>query len=891
MMKRFLLLLLLILPSPLSQAEPIVTRVILDLFAKDHTEEEIRSILPLEEGDPYSAEKLEEARDKLIKMGLFEAVKVSAHPTGGGIEIRYSLSEALLVRKVFISGNYPYLGKKIVRLSYIQEGSPFREDWASQSEERIREFFEKEGYYGTTVDLIAKVDKKYRAVNLRIKIKKGKPLPVGEVTVAGNKFFSDDRVRDRLFGFHKFKLRKLTRRIKRLEQKYVDKGFVRARVKLVSVVLNPETNRVDVEVDIKERKKLKAFFEGNGWFEDDTLKHHTVFKRERSYDRIAVERSIARLKSFYSINGFSQTSIKAHADETEEEIIVTFFVKEGVRTRLKNIDIHGNKAFSDRKLANKMELETQTPFRQGFFKSELVDTDLERIEAYYHDRGFFDAEVTGSYVELNSFGDQAVLHITVDEKAPSIVHHFIFEGNFLFSEKQLLKRGGLKGGKRYDLGKINRARGRIISSYHEKGYPYTEVVPKNVPRDDGMDIVLEIDEKARVTIDRIIVSGNFMTKESYIRDTLKIKPGDIYTYKKTLDAQLNLRRLGIFDHARVAPVGLDEERDRVDLLVFVQERKSLTLDIQAGYDTDKQGSAEALLTKRNLFGTAKQIQVRGIGGFELSRGELTFFAPRIYGARWNLVNQYFFQYEDDENFNARSYGASLGTLKNFGPDWSILLKEQFTRFDIFESESNRTALATNLFDSSFSELTTSAAYDSRDNYSDPQSGVFGILSSELNTDLADVSNNFDIAKLSLSHYEGFAGRFTLINSLRVGKLFRISNASRIPATKLFFMGGNDTVRGFEEDTINESGGTTSVIYNSELHYRLFNGVKIAGFFDAGSLTEEFTEMSGDTFRESAGVGFRYFTPVGPIRADWAFILDRRPGEPLQRFHLSFGYFF
>lgn len=874
-------------PALLEASAPFVSNIKLDVISKSHTADEVRAILPLLPGDPYTPEKLDKAREMLLKTGLFEKITVTPRQTGNQVFIHYELVEALHIRKVYISGNYPYLARKITRLSYLQEGSPFKEEYIAQSEQRIQEFFEKEGFYGTQVTLIPTIDKKYKAVNLKIKIKKGKTIPLGKTEVTGNHtYLSDTEIHRRLFSYHKFKLRRLTHRVRRLEQKLVSDGFVRARVKLVSATLNPETKRVDVTVDIEERKKLILSFAGNKRFKGSTLKDHVLYGKERSYDRIATERSIDRLKSFYNINGFINPLITAAIDESATEVNVTFTIQEGPRTRLKSVEFEGNHVFSDRKLAKQMEMKTHTLFRQGFFQLEPIPTDIQKIEDFYHTHGFFEAKATDWYYTLNAYGDQATLHITVNENTPYHVDHLSVAGNSIFTAQQILKKGNFKKG--YNESRLNRARDKITAAYLEKGYPYAEVSWK---ADADGNILFQINEKSKVVIDKIVLTGSYTSKEAFILDTLKIKEGDIYTYKKILNAQLNLRRLGIFDYARVAPVGLEEERDKVSLLVFVQERKSITLDLQARYDSDKQFSGEVLLTKRNLFGTAKQIQIRGIGGFQLSRGEVTLFAPRIYGASWNLVNQYFVQYEDDANFNASSYGASLGTLKNFGPDWSILLKDQFTHFNTFEGQSNQTALAKNLFDSSFSELTTSVAYDTRDNYSDPQKGLFTTFSSELDTDLADFSNNFDILRLSASNYRGLGKRFTFINSLRLGKLFRITNAPHIPVQKLFFMGGNDTVRGFAQDAINPSGGTTSLLYNSELHFRLFDGFKVAGFFDAGSLTEQFSEISSQSIRESAGVGLRYFTPVGPIRVDWGFILDRRPGEPLQRFHLSFGYFF
>lgn len=114
-------------------------------------------------------------------------------------------------------------------------------------------------------------------------------------------------------------------------------------------------------------------------------------------------------------------------------------------------------------------------------------------------------------------------------------------------------------------------------------------------------------------------------------------------------------------------------------------------------------------------------------------------------------------------------------------------------------------------------------------------------------------------------------------------VFRLKNS--------FFLGGNDTIRGFDEDAVNTAGGTTFIVYNVELLFEVIGGFKLAGFFDAGSLTEKFTDINRASIREAAGFGLRYLTPIGPIRLDYGFILDRRPGEQRSRLHFSFGHFF
>lgn len=803
-----------------------------------------------------------------------------------------SLPEAsILVRKVDLSGNYPYLAKRLLRRIPLQPGEDFREEDVAESRERLLQFFIKEGFPNSAVDIAVTPDKKKGWMNVRIRIDKGKPLRVGEVTVSGNSHFREASLRGKVTT-SRYSITKIKRRLKKITKKYVDRGYVRARARIATPVINPETRKVDFTLSINEHKRLRVRFRGNHWFKPQTLDDYVTFYRERGYDRFSIERSRERLIAFYRVNGFFTTSISQEIEKSEKEVLVTYLIHEGPRTRLKEVRFIGNRHFPEGRLKKEIESREHSLTRLGLFREDFLPIDLGKIADFYKNEGFFDTTVSGSDVTLNSFGDQATVTITLDEGAPYHLGVIDFSGNNRFSDDKLGSEANLKIGKRYRQEKIDKVISRITSLYHTEGYPHAVVRPVNEINREAhtVGLTLAVTEGPRVVIGRIHLVGVYSTREAVIREALKFREGDPYIYKKQLGGQLNLKRLGIFDQVTVTPVGLDEKEEGVDILVRVHERKSLTLDLQAGFDSDKLGSGQFIATQRNILGTGKQLQFRGIGGFEFDRGELSLYSPRIFGASWNLLTLGFVEYQDDENFNASSFGGSVGVIKNFGSRWTVLYKGQVVRFNIFEDQSNKTALERNLFDNTFLELSASTAFDTRDNFADPAKGIYALVTTEFDTDLANARNNFNITRLSGTHFLSFS-RFTLSNTFRAGKLFRISNSPQIPANKLFFMGGNDTVRGFDEDSLDRSGGTTSLLYNGELQFALTESIKIAGFFDMGSLTETFDEISSDTFRESAGPGLRYMTPVGPIRLDYGFVLDQRPGEKGHRFHFSFGYFF
>lgn len=876
--------------SPLSFsviAEPTFTisSVTYNLKLVKLDETETKDLFDLKSGDQTSAEALEKLKTRMLATTLFESVDISL----SGSSVAVSAVESRLIRKIYIAGNYPYLSTKIIRLSGLLAGDPYHPDLIKVGEEKITQFYEKNGYYGTKVTIIPTLDDKYYVANLKIDIDRGKKIPISDVIIEGHEAFLREKVR-RIFDIQKFSLNKIRKKTHKLQEKYAKKGYVRARVKMAGYFINKEANNVEVSLLISERKKLIVTFEGNKNLRKRTLLKETTFTEERGYDRFSVDRSREKLLFFYKENGFPFASIETSYEKTEDTVDIGFHIAEGPQVRIGKIKFNGNKEIGSRKLKKAMELKSFSFFEPGFYKEDLVASDLSRIVQYYHDHGFFDAKITSWKLDWNSEKNRIIFDITVDEGQPYTIEAIHVQEGLSFDNKTLVEKSNLKVGKRFETKKILNAEKRIFSFYQKKGYPYIRPDITEVHDTEKKQVFLTITavEGKKADIRHIIIQGNHTTKESFIRDVLYFKENNPYTYKKLLDSQLELKRLGIFDYVLISPLGVEDEKDKVDILVKVTERKSITLDVQAGFDSDDLATAQVTLTKRNLFHSAKQISLKGIVGFETNRAEVNYFSPHFFANGWNFLAQGFAQNVDDESLKATSYGGFAGILKNFGSQWAVLFKTGVTDVNLDEAETS--ADEENLFDSTFFETSINLTLDTRNNFADPTRGVYISATNELDLDLNDPSNNFNISKLNMATYIGDRN-FTFINQLRLGSIYRIQANPRVPAQKLFYLGGSTTLRGFEEDAIKEDGGKNLILYTAEAQFRLFGSFKVAGFFDTGSLEDTIQNVSADSFRESAGIGLRYITPIGPIKLDYAFVLDPRDGEDTSRLHFSFGTFF
>jgi translocation and assembly module TamA len=117
----------------------------------------------------------------------------------------------------------------------------------------------------------------------------------------------------------------------------------------------------------------------------------------------------------------------------------------------------------------------------------------------------------------------------------------------------------------------------------------------------------------------------------------------------------------------------------------------------------------------------------------------------------------------------------------------------------------------------------------------------------------------------------------------------------VPPDKRLYAGGGGSVRGYKYQSIgpqdehhNPTGGLSSIIGSLELRYKITDSIGIVPFFDAGGVYEKSVPDFGSDIQYAAGLGARYYTGIGPIRADVAFPLNKRKDDDAFQLYISIG---
>jgi outer membrane protein insertion porin family len=182
-----------------------------------------------------------------------------------------------------------------------------------------------------------------------------------------------------------------------------------------------------------------------------------------------------------------------------------------------------------------------------------------------------------------------------------------------------------------------------------------------------------------------------------------------------------------------------------------------------------------------------------------------------------------------------------------------------------------------------------------DSFIRPKKGIFSSLLLDFSNGINNSLDNFFRYRFEVRKYYTPMENLTFALRGRVGDITPFEEDSTIPQDQLFFLGGTSTVRGFDENLLRFDssgkgvGGLTAVLGNIETRIDMGPNLEFSIFYDIGSVRNAIVEEGSNEFRSSAGVGFHYLTPIGPIGVYYGHKLDKKPGESAGRFHFTIGF--
>ena len=489
--------------------------------------------------------------------------------------------------------------------------------------------------------------------------------------------------------------------------------------------------------------------------------------------------------------------------------------------------------------------------------------------------------------------DEELIH---DEENPVKVEVVIHVGpTFKFRTVQILSENELfqdLNPEKYQLIKgdvatsdlILSAQDSILADLQNQGYPFAQITNREVIADHQhrtADITYWIDSGKQALFGIDTVEGNVRVDTEFTRKMTKIPHDKAYNPGVISDAEQRLRGLGVFNRVRIELADELDANDKLDLTISVTERKRRFVGANALISSIDGLTAATYTGHRNLFGKAENLRLElstaGIGQRSIDKLDYGIGArllkPAIYDVNSDLLFSINHNIENSENLFSAATRSEIGLVHYFSKYLTGTINVAYQHSEVKDDLGRK----------HFQHLSfpSDLKWDGRNDKLDPSTGVTGHFAIEPSFELDD-QNSYVILQIGGTNYYSFGEReqLTLAAKFDVG-MIPGAEIDEVPANQRFLLGGGNSIRGFDYQTIgveNEIGtvsaGLSKLEFSLEARYHVIESLGIVPFLDIGAAYGSTYPDFSEPFKFSTGIGVRYHTAIGPLRADIAIPVNR-----------------
>ncbi|MFH1279688.1 MAG: BamA/TamA family outer membrane protein [Candidatus Eisenbacteria bacterium] len=589
-------------------------------------------------------------------------------------------------------------------------------------------------------------------------------------------------------------------------------------------------------------------------------------------------------------------------------------------TPVRRLEIDGNRFLTEDDIRDRMNRTKGGFIRSGRYRPRWLENDLEEVIRYYTNLGFLDARVAEKEVAWNQGRESVDIRILFEEGERTLVDSILFVGLPELNRDKLRSRLSLTVGSPYNREAVGRERIRVFAFLGEQGYAEAEVGFEERLRPGAATLVYVVDAGPKVRIGPVRVVGCVNTRPRFVTRELLLREGDWYNRRKLLESRDRVYRTGLYYNVAMTLEPL-REGNAAPLRIDVREKDNRWFGFGGGFGTEDLFRFSLDWTNRNWFRTGRRLGLETVFSELLAdrpfeqRYELTFIEPWMFGTRtagtWRVSHERM----NVENFVIKEEDRIVGRYRLDQTATSFTLTRELS--DIFKAWITYSLEWADAKDPSepvdpdllrpdvTRALSFTVERDARDHLLDPTRGNRFHTSLEFAGSFLGGDNEFLKGLANGAAYKTVLPRTVIAGRLQVGGIRKLAGDDALPDYKRFRLGGANTVRGYREQTIGPSD--VQLLANVEVRFHILWRIGGVLFLDGGNTWSSWREIRSadfrlhkdlaDTditdFRYGAGGGLRIYTPVGPLRVDYARKLKPRiketgETESRQVFHFSIG---
>ena len=669
-------------------------------------------------------------------------------------------------------------------------------------------------------------------------------------------------------------------------------------------------------------------YEGNSEIKADDIADATGIKAYQLLNMSKVKEAVEKVQKLYEDKGFFLAKVDAEVQEVtkDETVRLVFKVRENDKVKVRKITFLGAKHLTENELKDKLMTKEGGFFSalsgSGQYKQEAFDRDVQILRFLYYNQGYVQAKIDRPQVTVTP--DKKNIYITfhVEEGEQYFVGDVDFAGDLLFPKAELYEAIKIDKNGVFSYEVLQNDISALTAKYGDLGYAYANVIPRSRPNDKDrkVDLVFEFDKGQKVYFGKINVLGNSKTRDKVVRRELKVQEGELYNETRRRQSLDNIKRLGFFDEVNFKTSVDPEHTDIMNVDIAVKERNTGQIQLGAGYGTSQGFTLQGSVNQSNFLGKGQNLgaslNLSGTGSYY----SLSFTEPYFNDTLWSVGGDVYSSANTGRlDYDEAHRGASVRFGHPVAENTRGYIRLKYDKSDLstrYDSDS-KPITDPDLFplDTASGETVSTTAtleYDTRDDRFSPTRGIFAAVSYEY---AGFAQLKYNRGNMTLRYFKNIFWDVVWRNDLQYARIEGI-DGQQVPFNELYLLGGPYSLRGFRSYRVGKMkysqkvyndliakgysthdaqiqawrffGGTQQAMGRTELQFPLVKdaGIMGAGFFDIGAADDE---LDGSKFFYDVGFGIRWYSPIGVLRFEWGFPLNRDPNyQDATVFEFSIG---
>ncbi len=710
-------------------------------------------------------------------------------------------------------------------------------------------------------------------------------------------------------------------------------------------------------VQVTERPTIAGIsFSGNKEIKEEQLRESLESAGVRvgePLDRTTLSELEKGLEDFYYGVGKYSADVKAVLTPLpRNRVELKFEFIEGNAAEIKQINIVGNRAFTEEQLLAQLELSDSVPWWNILgdkrYQKQKLAGDIETLRSFYRDRGYLKAEITSTQVSMSPDKEGVYITLNVTEGEQYTVSGVSLRGNLIDREREMNELIPIENGDLYSAGDVAHMEELLSRFLGRFGYAYPRIntFPQIDEATNKVELIVNIEPGNRVYVRRINFSGNEITKDEVLRREMRQMEGTWLSSENVEQSRTRLNRLGYFEQVEVETQRIPGQDDLVDLGVKVKEQPAGSINFGVGFGTDSGFSIQAGLQQDNFLGTGNRVGINSQMNDYSKNVSLDYTDPYFTVDGVSLGGRiYYRSFEPDDDLGSIDYESTTYGVRGL------------TGFPVNENNSLN-------FSAGYEHNTLSQPTEPSiqlndfwlDNGADPKDkisfddfditagwtrntlnrGIFPTAGSRQSASIKVTVPGSDLQYYKLSFDDGHyfpldrKHNWVLHGKFRAAFADGYGDTARLPFFENYYAGGFSTLRGFKSNSVGPRavyledpkdpnskkvtdgsaiGGNALLAASLELIVPtpfagedLQRSLRTSLFMDVGTVWDtnydasDFTNCDqgcydfGDPseYRAAAGVSMQWLSPLGPLVFSLATPVTEVEGDRTEVFNFNIG---